>query len=189
MEVSLRDQAERLGIADRVQFLGRRPHDSLPTLFSTLDIFAMPSRWEEFGVSAVEASACGVPVVASRVGGVPEVVLDGVTGVLVPPEDPGALGAALLELADDVDRRRRLGTAGRRYVVERFEWGRCVEAMERVYRDVLEPDDRSMRGRESQGADVRMAPASLPLEGEEQAPSALVATADQVCDTSEEVDE
>lgn len=138
MEPSLRNQAAALGIADRVHFLGRRPHSSLPEILHTIDILAMPSRREAFGMSAVEASACGIPVVASRVGGVPEVVVHEETGLLVEPEDSEQFAAALLRLVEDAELRTALGRAGREFVIERFEWSRCLAAMEDVYRDALD---------------------------------------------------
>lgn len=138
MESSLRQQAAALGVDQRVSFLGRMPHESLPRLFQSLDVLAMPSRRESFGLSALEASACGIPVVASRVGGVPEVVLDDETGLLVPPGDPELLAAALVRLVADEQLRAELGRAGRRLVEARYEWSGCLAAMEDVYRDVLD---------------------------------------------------
>lgn len=145
METDLRVQAARLGVTDRVTFLGRRPHDTLPDVLRSIDVFAMPSRRESFGLSALEASACGVPVVASDIGGVPEVVRHGETGLLVPAGDVDALAVALRQLVQDAQRRRAMGAAGRRFVTERFEWSRCLGAMEQVYRGVLASSSGSRR--------------------------------------------
>ena len=143
----LRDRARALGIADRVRFIGRRPHGEVAALLSDLDIFAMPSRREEWGVAAAEASAAGLPIVATRVGGIPEIVVDGQTGLLVPPEDPVSLAAALRRLVRDPAMRERLGAAGRRKVEAQYRWDRCVDRMERVYEDVLAArEGRSKRG-------------------------------------------
>ena len=78
----------------------------------------------------------GLPVVATRMGGVPETVLDGKTGILVPPDDPGALAEALGTLIVDADLRRRMGGEGRRWVLRRYQWGACTRAMERVYEGI-----------------------------------------------------
>ena len=134
----LREQAMALGIAERVRFAGQLQHTGVAELLRKSEIFVMPSREEEFGVAAAEASACGLPVVSTAVGGVPEVVLDGITGLLVAPEDPDALAAALTLLARDPVLRRRLGTAGRAYVARRYVWDRCVDQMERIYADAVE---------------------------------------------------
>ena len=101
--------AEKLGVAGRVSFLGllRR----VPEMLSACDLFALASHWEGAPMAVIEAMAARLPVVATAVGGVPELVVDGVTGLLTPPGDAAALAAALAALADDPERRRRLGEA------------------------------------------------------------------------------
>ena len=94
----------------------------------------MPSRAESFGVAALEAQACGVPVVASRVGGLPEVVRHNETGLLVPPDNPQALAEAIAALLVDHERRAVMGAAARRWVAERYRWKDSVDMMEDVYR-------------------------------------------------------
>jgi glycosyltransferase involved in cell wall biosynthesis len=134
-----------LDLTGKVRFIGRLPNSEVATLLSGLDIFAMPSRREEWGVAAAEASAGGLAVVATRVGGIPEIVVDGETGLLVPPQDPSALAKALERLIADPGLRSRLGTAGRRRIEERFRWESCVDRMELVYRRAVEarsPTDR-----------------------------------------------
>jgi glycosyltransferase involved in cell wall biosynthesis len=123
-----------LGLTARVRFAGRMPNSEVASLLSDLDIFAMPSRREEWGVAAAEASASGLPVVATTVGGIPEIVVDGETGLLVPPEDPAALAKALERLIADPGLRSRLGTAGRLRIDDLYRWERCVDRMELVYR-------------------------------------------------------
>lgn len=120
---------ERLGLSDRVDIPGRIPNDRVPAVMAGFDVLANPSRSEAFGVVLLEASACGIPVVATRVGGTAETVIDGVTGLLVPVDDPEAIAGALASLADDPERRRTMGEAGRAMVVADYEWDRCVDLM------------------------------------------------------------
>lgn len=127
---------DELGIGDHVALRGRLAHTEVPAFLRSLAVFAMPSRAESFGVAALEAQACGLPVVASQVGGLPEVVRDGETGLLVPPEQPQALADALLRLIEDPQLRARLGQAGRAWVRARYDWQTNVEQMLEVYRQV-----------------------------------------------------
>ncbi len=126
-----------LGLQHRVEFAGNIAHALMPAALQQLDIYVAPSRQESFGVSVLEASACAKAVVASRVGGLPEVVQHGVTGLLVPPGDVPALAAALLQLVQDAPLRAALGAAGRRMVQERYGWEACVSTMVAVYRQLL----------------------------------------------------
>jgi L-malate glycosyltransferase len=137
-EGALRSKAESLGLAPSVEFLGRVPNSDVPAILQNLDIVVMPSICHEsFGVAALEASACGLPVVASRVGGIPEAVVDGVTGVLVPPGDAASLADACVRLIQDPAERRRMGDAGRRQVLERFDWQRTAAGMTDLYTSLL----------------------------------------------------
>jgi glycosyltransferase involved in cell wall biosynthesis len=130
--------AARLEIADRVRFLGEVPHERVPEVLATFDIFALPSRAEGFGVAALEAQAMALPVVGSRVHGIPDTVDDGRTGLLVPPGDTGALAAAIARLAGDAALRAEMGRAGRAFVEARYRWEENAAQMERLYRDLLE---------------------------------------------------
>lgn len=123
------------GLEDRVQLLGQR--SDIPDLLAACDLFAMPSRAEGLGIAALEAMAAGRPVVASRVGGLGEVVLDDQTGRLVPPGEVGALASALSELCADAELRARLGKAGPGRVADGFLAEQMVEAYEQLYREVL----------------------------------------------------
>jgi starch synthase len=106
-------------------------------LYSHASVFVCPSIYEPFGLINLEAMACGTPVVASRVGGIPEVVVDGETGWLVPPGDPAALAEALRVALADPARARRMGEAGRRRVEAHFSWDRIAERTLAVYRDAI----------------------------------------------------
>jgi glycosyltransferase involved in cell wall biosynthesis len=109
--------------ADRLVLLGKLPtHQVFPAL-ARADVVALPSRWENLAVASLEALALGRPLVLTRAGGFPEIVTDGVDGLLVPPEDVDALADALLRVLTDADLRRRLGQAAarraQRYSIER----------------------------------------------------------------------
>lgn len=130
------EEAARALAHPRVRFLGRR--DDVPDLLAACDLFVMPSRAEGLGVAALEAMTAGKAVVASRVGGLGEIVLEQRTGLLVPPEDPAALAAALDALIADPARRASLGEAGRARVFESFLDEQMVAAYERMYRRTLE---------------------------------------------------
>lgn len=135
-EGELRTLADTLGIADKVTFKARVPHDQVPKELRQLDIYVALSRLdsESFGVAVIEASACALPVLVSDAGGLPEVVLDGRTGMVVQRDDPAAAAQGLRTLVQDEDLRTRMGLAGRELVQERYEWASCVQRMV----DVLE---------------------------------------------------
>ncbi len=129
--------AVRLGVADRVRFLGNVPRAQLIALYHAADVLAATSFVNEtFGIALCEAMACARPVVASRFGGFPEVVEDGVTGYLVPPQDPAALAAALDRVLADPAAAAALGRAGLARVTRLFTWDAVVDRLEAVYRRV-----------------------------------------------------
>jgi glycosyltransferase involved in cell wall biosynthesis len=132
-EAPLRRLAERLGIADRTEFVGWVEHQRMPAFLQSLDVFVLPSLHESFGVAAVEAAAVGLPVIASDVQGLPDVVVDGVTGVLLPAKDVAALARAISVLATDRAKRETMGEAGRRVVAERYDWAENARRMECIY--------------------------------------------------------
>jgi glycosyltransferase involved in cell wall biosynthesis len=110
--------ARRLGVADRVRVTGFVPHDRVPAVLASTDLLVLPSLYEELGAVLVEALHAGVPAIASRVGGIPEVVEDGVTGLLVPPNDPRALAAAIDAVLEDAGFARRLAANAKRKAVD-----------------------------------------------------------------------
>jgi glycosyltransferase involved in cell wall biosynthesis len=125
---------DELGICDAVRFVTGLPDPSLAELFGSAEVAVVPSLYEGFSIPAVEAMACGTPLVASRGGALPEVVGD--CGVLVEPGNPSDLAAALGALLDDEPRRRSLGAAGRRRVEDRFTWRATAAATADVYAEV-----------------------------------------------------
>ncbi|HKI18887.1 MAG TPA: glycosyltransferase, partial [Isosphaeraceae bacterium] len=105
----------------------------IPAVLARARMFVLPSRSEGIPLTVLEAMARGLPVVATRVGGLAEVVEDGVTGLLVPPADPAALAAAIVGIWDDPNRGNRMGGAGRQRVVERFDVRTMVAGYEALY--------------------------------------------------------
>ncbi len=132
---ALLKQVERAGLIGQVHFLGWRK--DVERIYSDLDVVMLTSLNEGTPVSLIEAMAAGRAVIATRVGGVPDVVQDGVTGVLVPPRDPQALAAATLRLLGDTDARTRLGEDARRAVVARYPAERLAQDMDDFYRTLL----------------------------------------------------
>jgi glycosyltransferase involved in cell wall biosynthesis len=120
------------------QASGFVPRDELGSYYARAAVVACPSRREGFGMSCLEAMSYGAPVVASGVGGLLDLVVDGETGVLVPPRDVAALRAALAGLLADPERRRRLGTAGRERVERSFTRQACISSLLELYEDVLQ---------------------------------------------------
>jgi len=133
LERDLREQHARLGLGDRFQFLGFRP-DAVRVM-SAFDVFCLPSRHEGLPVALMEAFALGLPVVATRVGGVAELVTDGQDAVLVASGQPGRLAEALTALIDDPPRRAAMANAAAARS-ETFDAPRSVQAVEAVYREV-----------------------------------------------------
>jgi glycosyltransferase involved in cell wall biosynthesis len=139
---ALQAQARDLGVAASVIFAGFR--GDVPRMLDTIDVLALPSLYEGMPLTAIEASAMARPVVATAVDGTPEVIRDGLTGMLVPPGHPFALATALSRLLRDRALAERMGHAGRDHVLSRFSLTRQVEATARVYRGVARRDeDRS----------------------------------------------
>ncbi|PJE99575.1 glycosyl transferase [Streptomyces carminius] len=132
----LRGLAEELGVAERVRLLGAVPHERMPALIRGADLVLSTPRYEPFGIVPLEAMACGVPVVATGVGGHLDSVADRVTGRLVPPGDPGALARAVNELTGSPELLRRYGAAGRKRALARFSWRRVADGAQQVYTQV-----------------------------------------------------
>lgn len=134
---SLQQRIKDLGLSEKVHICGFVPHDLVPTVLAHADVVVLPSLYEELGTVLLECFQLGVPVVASGVGGIPDVVADGANGLLVPPADPAALASAIDRLLADGDLAARLGEAGRR-CAERYDWNEVVHEILAVYRQVTE---------------------------------------------------
>lgn len=132
---AVEEEVRRLELESAVELLGER--DEVPQLLGSADVFVLSSHSEGLPISILEAMAAGLPVVASNVGGVPEVVVDGDTGLLVPPGDPQSLAAAIERLLEDPVLCRRLGEAGRIRVAEHFSLAAVHQAHLELYRRVL----------------------------------------------------
>lgn len=148
---TLERQAAGLGLSARVRFVGARR--DLGNILDATDVFVMPSFWEGLPLAMVLAMGAGLPVVATRVAGIPEVVQDGVTGLLVPPGDSSELGAALSRVVNDDTTRVLLGQAARAFVRPRFGVDGYVQSVTALY-------DRLMAGRTDGGGN----PSGLPGE-------------------------
>ena len=127
----------RAGAPGAVRFLPEVPVTAMPDWYGALDVFVAPQRWEGFGLTPLEAMACGVPVVATDVGAFPELVVDGETGFLVPAGDVGALAERTARLLDDPALRARMGEAARAHVTARFRLEDEAAALVAVYRRLL----------------------------------------------------
>jgi D-inositol-3-phosphate glycosyltransferase len=135
----LRALAAELGVEDRLVLRGRVGREAMPALLRSADVVACAPWYEPFGIVPLEAMACGVPVVATAVGGQIDSVVHDVTGLHVPPRDPEALGAALVALLGDPARRAAQGRAGRRRACRRFGWDRIAVATRAAYVPLVAP--------------------------------------------------
>jgi D-inositol-3-phosphate glycosyltransferase len=133
----LQKLCQDLGIGDLVLFLGKRGQDSLPYYYSAAEVVIVPSHYESFGMVALEAMACGTPVVASQVGGLAFLIQDGVTGYVVPDDDPAALGERLATLILNPDLRQTLGEQAT-YYAQDYAWENITRRMKLLYDEVLD---------------------------------------------------
>jgi glycosyltransferase involved in cell wall biosynthesis len=131
--------------AARVRFLGTVPQPTLIRAYRAADVLVLPSVWQEsYGLPVAEAMACGVPVLASASGGVPELVADGITGRLVPRLDTQALACALREMSAVPTRLLEMGVAARRRAERLLTWARSAERLEGVYAGLLAPHPQAL---------------------------------------------
>ena len=134
----LKAQAKFLGIEDRVVFMGYVPDDLLPEIFKMADIFVLPSvSSEAFGIVVLEAMASGVPVIATDVGGIPEVLKENEAGLLIPPGNELELRKAIQKLLNNEELRKWYGVNGRKAVEEKYSWDKVVVEIEKVYEEII----------------------------------------------------
>lgn len=133
----LKKLADSLSIGDSVDFVGPVSHDQMPLYLAKMHIFVVPSLSEAWGRAAAEASAVELPVVASAVGGLPEVIIDGVTGFLVRPRDHQVIAQKLICLIENPALRSSMGTMGRKFVMDNYDWNANASLMEKLYYSLL----------------------------------------------------
>ncbi len=134
-EIKLRNLAEKLRLTDNIIFTG--PRNDIPEIMLSLDIFVLSSLKEHFGRVIIEAMACGKPVIATNAGGVPEIVKDDYTGILVPPRDSEALARAIIDLSKDKKKVELMGARGRKIAEELFSIKANVKKIEQIYESLL----------------------------------------------------
>jgi glycosyltransferase involved in cell wall biosynthesis len=150
LEDQLRRRSRAEGTGLNVEFHGFTGRERLPELYRRADVFCLPSQYEAFGLVYLEAMACGCPVVASAAGGGPEAVLDGETGIVVPPGDAGAVVQALDLLLGDAPLRRRMGAAGRKRVEQNFTMESYILRVLAAYANAIEASRQKLhRSRET----------------------------------------
>ena len=154
--------ADACGVGDRVTFTGQRPRQDLPGCYAAADVFVTTPWYEPFGITPLEAMACGIPVIGSAVGGIKHSVVDGVTGFLVPPRHPAALAERLRQLHANPWLRQAMGRSGVRRVRANFTWDRVAADLADIYESICARQPRgverrpaSRRRRASQGAGVQ----------------------------------
>ena len=130
----LENRCSELGISDKVIFTGWR--EDIPEILSILDILVLPSLNEAVGRILIEAGASGIPVVAAKVGGVPEIVKDNETGVLVQPKDPDSMAQGIMDLLEDKDKRLRMGEASKKWIDDKFSAETMVKAFSDLYKEL-----------------------------------------------------
>ncbi len=140
MRAAVETRAKALGVSDRTHLVGHVDDDAmLSAAYREARLTVLPSEYEAFGLVLLESLAAGTPVVASRVGGIPEFVEDGKAGLLVPPKSPTALAVAMEKVWSDRDLARRMGEYGRDHVVPRYTWDGLADRLDAVYREVTRP--------------------------------------------------
>jgi glycosyltransferase involved in cell wall biosynthesis len=154
----LSDIASECGVAEHTTFVGRRGRAQLRFFYSAADVFVTTPWYEPFGITPLEAMACGTPVIGADVGGIRYSVKDGETGLLVPPRDPVALADRLHALKSDPALARRMGAAGMARAQTMFTWSGVARALADVYLRVATPDVTSCVGAYATGEDVRSEP-------------------------------
>jgi glycosyltransferase involved in cell wall biosynthesis len=133
----LNQLSKSLGLSESVIFTGAIDSTEIPNAYSAADVFVLPSLFESFGIVLIEAQAAGKPVIGTRVGGVPEALVDGETGFLVEPGDPKPLGAAIIRVLSDENLARKMGEKGKKFVEARFSIQSAVSSVIDVYKKLV----------------------------------------------------
>lgn len=135
-KADLEKHVQELGIREKVRFLGAKPHEEIPHYLEDADVFVLPSLSEGLALVILEAMACGKPIVATNVGGIPDLVVDEETGLLVPPKDSKALAEAIKRILRDDDLRLKISKNSRKRIEERFDWDIICDETTSVYNKV-----------------------------------------------------
>ncbi len=135
--VAVREMAKSLHLDDKVSFVGWLDNSRIYSFIRKHDLMVMPSRSESFGVAILEAAACGRATLASGVGGVPEVIVEGRTGMMVPPGDSQALADRIVHLAENRDELKRMGLLAHQFVRDKFAWDKSLDMMASLYDRVI----------------------------------------------------
>lgn len=133
----LRGISKRLGLEESILFTGAMSSSEIPEAYAAADVFVLPSIFESFGIVLIEAQATGKPVVCTRVGGVPEAVVDGKTGLMVEPQKPDELTNAIIAILSDRKMAKSIGERGRRYVEDKFGWDSIVDEVVNLYEEAV----------------------------------------------------
>jgi len=136
-EARLRELSTRIGVSDRVIFAGFIPQEELPHYYSLADLFVFHSLYETFGIALAQALASGTPVVSVNCTAIPELVEDGVNGVLVPPNGPRQLAAGIVHLLEDTALRETYGKRAREKALAKFNWDTIAQHYEKVLQDAI----------------------------------------------------
>jgi glycosyltransferase involved in cell wall biosynthesis len=137
-EEKLRKLARQLGIESNVSFVGYFPDEKLPDLYAAADIFVLPALYENFPFAILEAQSTGLPVVSTQVGGIPELVIDGQSGLLTEPANYEQLADAIIKLLQDSSLAERLGKKARQIVEEKFAWPLVTNQVVDLYQKVAQ---------------------------------------------------
>ena len=134
---NLKSLVKELDLQDSVEFLGRIPLNEVSNIFNTFDIAVFPSLRESFGVAAIEAQSCGIPVIVSNVGGHPEVIVDGKTGIIIESKNSRQISDAILKLLNDKNLRESMSIQGRNFIKENYEINLNFYDIENIYKEII----------------------------------------------------
>jgi D-inositol-3-phosphate glycosyltransferase len=140
-------------VEDLVVFLGKKSQDTLPYYYSSADVLIMPSYYESFGMVALEAMACGTPVIASQVGGLPFLVKNGKTGFVIHEKDPEAIADALLRIMTDANLKNQLGSNAAEYALD-YSWSLIAQRISREYSSLLKNQQQEKERPENENGTI-----------------------------------